>query len=61
MTDEVKETVDTLKKLLEALSDDDFVSAQGRHVKKLFDEYIYRGFSRDEAIQLICASIKTSK
>lgn len=61
MTDEVKEAADTLTQLLEVLSTDEFVSAQGRHVKKLFDEYLFRGFSRDEAIQLICASIKNNK
>ncbi len=60
--EEVQNALDVMIELQKQLAEnDDFISSKGLYIKKMYEEYLYRGFAREEAIQFIKAELSASK
>lgn len=60
MKNEAKEILDMAKSILKGyIEDPEFVELQGEHAAKLMESYLKHGFSREEAIKLICSALKS--
>lgn len=60
--EDIQNALDVMIELQKQLSEnDDFISSKGLYIKKMYEEYLHRGFTRVEAIEFIKAELSAPK